>query len=263
MKIFCGLLLFFQTLALFSGELRVVSLSPALTELVCHLGRGDRLVGRSEVCNFPSEVKSLPVVGRFADPDVEAVIALKPTLLVTNDLVKPGVVAAFRRAGIQTAVLQCRTIAEYRSCVETLGKLLQAETAAGREIARIDRESAARPSPLPCKVLWVIWDSPLMIAGANSLPDEMLRFAGVENVAADVPQAYFKCSFDWLLERQIDAIVWMASPNGWKKHRFWKKLPAVQANHILADLDPDLLQRPGPRIFDGLKMLRKRLEALP
>ena len=59
-----------------AGETRIVSLSPALTEVVCQLGQGSRLVGRSEVCNYPPEVRKLPVAGRYADPDVEKVLRI-------------------------------------------------------------------------------------------------------------------------------------------------------------------------------------------
>ena len=100
------------------AELRVVSLSPALTEVICHLGKEKLLVGRSDVCNVPSSVKRLPVAGRFAVPFVEKVMALKPDLLVSNDFVNPGIKAAFERAGIKTLQLPCRTMAEYRRCVE-------------------------------------------------------------------------------------------------------------------------------------------------
>lgn len=245
----------------FAAE-RVISLSPALTELIWQLGCGNRQIARSQVCDYPENVRALPVAGRFADPDVETILALKPTLLLTNDLINPGIIRIFRNAGIQTEMMQCRTIAEYRSCVEKTGALLNATQAARQELARIDAEQTAKHSALKLHVLWVVWDSPLMIAGKSSLPDELIRQAGAINVAGEVQHSYFKCSFDWLLERKIDVIVWMASPNGWMNHRFWSKLKAVQDNRILTDLDPDLVQRPGPRIFDGIRLLRKKLETL-
>ena len=157
-------------------------------------------------------------------------------------------------------MLKCRNIQEYRNCVEILSIVLNVKEAGQKELKRIDMEMAKKRKVLPLKVLWVIWDAPLMVAGKNSLPDEVIRLAGAENAAAAVPQAYFKCSFDWLLEQKIDVIIWTASPNGWKRHRFWKKLPAVKQNKIIYDLDPDLIQRPGPRIFEGVKLLRQRLE---
>ena len=159
-------------------------------------------------------------------------------------------------------MLQCRNITEYRQCVEKLSRFLNVPDAGKRELERIDKYLAEKRNNLNLKVLWVIWDSPLMVAGRNSLPDELIRMAGAENAAANVPQTYFKCSFDWLLKQKVDVIIWSASPEGYKRHRFWQKLPAIRNKKIIENLDPDLIQRPGPRIFDGIKLLRSKLEEI-
>lgn len=245
-----------------AAEERIVSLSPALTELVCYLGCEKELIGRSDVCNYPESIRKIPVAGRFADPNVEKIISMKPTIVITNDLINPNLCKTFEKHGIKTFMLKCRNIQEYRDCVRTLSAALKVREAGEKEIARIDSEVLKKRSILPLKVLWVIWDSPLMIAGQNSLPDELIRLAGAENVGKNVPQAYFKCSFDWLLEQKIDIIIWSASPRGWRNHRFWKKLPAVRNDKIIYGLNPDIIQRPGPRIFEGIKLLRKKFEEM-
>ncbi len=244
------------------GNERVISLSPALTELVAHLGCEKMLIGRSDVCNYPATVRKLPVAGRFASPYTEKIIRLKPTLIITNDLINPNLIKTFADCNIKCKMMQCRNIAEYRSCVENLSRLLNAGENGKKELERIDKKLSTKRTPLKLNVLWVIWDSPLMVAGKKSLPDEMIRLAGAENVAANVDQAYFKCSYDWLLRQKIDVIIWSASSNGYKKHRFWSKLAAVKNKKIIHDLDPDITQRPGPRIFDGIELLRKKLEKM-
>ena len=248
--------------ALCCGSEKIVSLSPALTELIFYLGSGSQLIGRSDVCNYPSEAALLPVAGKFAAPHVERILSLKPTLIVTNDLINPNIKTTFEKCNIKTSMLQCRNIAEYRKCVEILSRILNAGEKGRKEIERIDNFLKNPPPPLNIKVLWVIWDSPLMVAGKNSLPDEVIRLAGAENIAANVPQPYFKCSYDWLLEQDIDVIVWSASPNGWKNRSFWQKMTAVKANRIIHDLNPDLIQRPGPRIFEGIMLVRQTLEKM-
>ena len=245
-----------------AGEGRIVSLSPALTELVCHLGCENKLVGRSSVCSYPESVRKIAVAGRFAIPYTEKVISLKPDIVITNDLVNPNLVRTFAACHIRCEIMPCRSIAEYRKCVEKLSCLLNVETAGKRELERIDKKLRQKIEKLDLNVLWVIWESPLMVAGKNSLPDELLKMAGANNVAGNVPQAYFKCSLDWLFKQKIDVIVWTASPGGYRKHRFWKKFPAVKRNKIIQDLDHDLVQRPGPRVFDGIKSLREKLEKM-
>ena len=104
------------------AEMRIVSLSPAVTELVCQLGQGRFLVGRSEVCNYPEQVGKLPAVGRYADPFLERVVALHPTIVLTNDLRSPRAAAVFRKLNIRLVVKQCRTVDEYREWVALLGR---------------------------------------------------------------------------------------------------------------------------------------------
>ncbi|MBQ9446786.1 MAG: ABC transporter substrate-binding protein, partial [Victivallales bacterium] len=124
---------------------------------------------------------------------------------------------------------------------------------------RVERE--AKPLPkIKRKVLWVIWDSPLMVAGAGSLADGLLQRVGVENIAGNVKIAYFKSSYDWLLEHQPDAIVWTASKrDNLKEHRFWGNLKAVKQGKVVMLPNNDLVQRPGPRITEGYKLLAEQL----
>ena len=255
-------LILINAVFLTSASERVISLSPALTEMVCKLGCEKQLVGRSDVCNYPQSIKKLPVAGRFASPYIEKVIALKPTLIITNDLINPNVIKTFADNNIKCCMIPCRNIAEYKNAVKTLSDLLNVPHEGLKELERIEKNLAGKYKPLDLNVLWVIWDSPLMVAGRNSLPDELLRLSGARNVAANVPQAYFKCSYDWLLTRKIDVIIWTASFNGYKKHRFWSKLDAVKNGKIIHELDHDLVQRPGPRIFEGVKLLHSKLEEM-
>ena len=251
------LLLF--VLPLMAQEERIISLSPALTELVFKLGKGQQLIARSEPCDYPPEVKKLPVAGRFADPDMERILTLRPTLVITNDLINPGVRTVMENAKIRCVQKQCRTIEEYVEWVKLLGDVLKCPEAAKAECERVECE--AKPLPkIKRKVLWVIWDSPLMVAGAGSLADGLLQRVGVENIAGNVKIAYFKSSYDWLLEHQPDAIVWTASKrDNLKEHRFWGNLKAVKQGKVVMLPNNDLVQRPGPRITEGYKLLAEQL----
>ena len=142
-RVLCGLSVFLLFCAAVSAaEARIVSLSPAVTELVCRLGRGGRLVGRSEVCNYPEEVKTLPAVGRYADPNLEKLVRLRPTLVLTNDLRAPRVGSVLEKLGAKLIVKQCRNVREYREWVELLGDELDCRREAAAELARFDREIA-------------------------------------------------------------------------------------------------------------------------
>ena len=246
-------------------KLRVVSLSPSLTELVFQLGQGDVLVGRSSACDHPGEAKALPAAGGFADPDPERVLKLKPDLVLTNDLVRPGVEKVLTRAGIRLIRMQCRNLDEYIRWVEELGKLLNCPERAASEIARVKkrldsfRQQAEQISPKK-KVCWVIWDSPLMIAGADSLPETLIDYAGGVNLARGLHPEYIKASRDWLLKNQPDILIWTCSRPVNRKDPFWRSLEAVRRGRIVFAPDSSLLLRPGPRLPDGIEFLKRELE---
>jgi len=244
-------------------ELRIVSLTPSSTETIYQLGMGKALIGRSSACDYPAEAKKLPVFGDFATPNLEALIRAKPDVLVINDFKTPAMEKSLEKAGIRVVRQWCASAADYRKSVEQLGKILACPEAAKKELARIDTRMAefAELPELKTRVLFVAWDAPLMVAGKDSLADEMLRTIKVTNVAGKVPQPYFKCSFDWVLKNPPDVIVWQASENAdLKSHRFWGKLDAVKNGRVVRIDDMDLISRPGPRMFDGMAELRKKIE---
>ena len=272
MNIFSGLIRFtFLGLILLTGfspaadELRVISLSPSLTELVFQLGKGQTLIGRSSVCDYPAEAAALPVAGNFADPDLERVLKLKPDLIITNDLMRPGSEKALRLAGIRLIRMQCRNMTEYLRWTEELGRRLNCPEAAAGEISRIKSRmkrfrNPAGKNTLKPKVCWVIWDSPLMIAGGGSFPESVIQYAGGINLAQGVREEYFKASKDWLLKNQPDILVWTCSRPLNREDRFWKSLKAVRRGRVVHAPDSALLLRPGPRLPEGIAWLKREME---
>ena len=245
----------------------VVSLSPALTELVCHLGRGDRLVARSTACDWPESVKSLPTAGDFAEPELERILAMKPALVVSNEFVNPKDADALRQAGIEVELRPCDGFADYRVWVARMGELLDCPEAARAELERTDRRIAEFEAELeqsgrkPLRALYVIWDSPLIAAGADSLPDAVGRLAGLENIISE-QKGYPSISLEFVLHEQPDVVVWFAHGKDWKSNPSWHGIRAVSTNHVLVPRDDSALLRAGPRIFDGIADLKSDLNAM-
>ena len=86
---------------------RVVSLAPSLTELVCALGLGDHLVGRSSACDYPLSVCQLPIAGGFGRPQLEMVENLKPDVVLATDVEKPGALHRLEKMGVRVLILPC------------------------------------------------------------------------------------------------------------------------------------------------------------
>ena len=245
----------------------VVSLSPALTELVCHLGREDRLVARSTACDWPESVKTLPTAGDFAEPELERILAMRPDLVVSNEFVNPKDADSLRQAGIAVELHRCDGFDDYRVWVARLGELLDCREAADAELARTDRRIAEFEAALrdrdgkPLRALYVIWDSPLIAAGADSLPDAVGRLAGLENIVTE-QKGYPSISLEFVLREQPDVVVWFAHGKDWKSNPSWQGIRAVSTDRVLVPRDDSALLRPGPRIFDGIADLQNDLRAM-
>ena len=120
----CAVLLgiYFQGWA--GDEIKIVSLSPNLTELIFHLGKGDCIVGRSSACDYPEEVKKIPVAGKFGAPSMEVVARLRPDYVVSSGIKDEGVRKNIEGLGIKVLLLPNETIDEYYLAVSELGKIL-------------------------------------------------------------------------------------------------------------------------------------------
>ena len=245
----------------------VVSLSPALTELICHLGQEDRLIARSTACDWPESVKKLPTAGDFAEPELERILAMKPALVVSNEFVNPKDADALRQAGIAVELHPCDEFNDYRAWVVLMGKLLNCPNEAETELKRTADRIAGFEAELkssekkPLRALYVIWDSPLLTAGADSLPDAVGRLAGLENIVK-TEKGYPSISLEFVLREDPDVIVWFAHGKDWKSNPSWSGIRAIREERVLIPRDDSALLRPGPRIFDGIADLKSDLETL-
>ncbi len=238
---------------------RIVSLSPALTELVFHLGKGSLLAGRSDACNYPAQAESIPVAGSFAQPSAETVLRLKPDLILSNALVNPRQKKIFEQAGITVILQSCDTLEDYRKWFEILGEKLSAEESARQELSRLDQwlEQNRRKPQTGKRALLLLWDDPVMAAGSGTLPDTALRLAGLKNVL-EQENGYVKCSAEFLLRSQPDILIWAVKKPYENAAGFVKKIsPSLVIDE---SFDYDVILRPGPRFTAGVDALRKRVE---
>lgn len=246
--------------------LRVVSLSPNLTEMIALLGAEKMLVGRSSACDRPESVKSLPVVGTLGAPSLEALIAARPDLVVAESL-RHEIPGSF---GLRVELFPAATFEGYFRNLERLGALLGRKEKAAGEIARARRKleawreaDAGLPDRRRPKVLVAIGVAPVITAGKPSFLTSMIELAGGRNVAAGEDRDYFNCSLEQIALWDPDVILAPGLPE--KKLReleqspAWSGLSAVKRGNVITDFDPDLLYRLGPRSLDGVEALRERL----
>lgn len=247
-------------------EPRVVSLTPSTTEAVFALGAGDRMVGRSRFCNYPERAKALPQVGGYVDPNYEAILGLRPSLVVGAR--GPGGAAVEQKLqgyGVATFFPRTESFAEIESMLTGLGALLHRESAAAEAVAKIRTQTEAvekAVANLPKrKVLLVFGIEPVVVAGPGGFPDEMVRHAGGVNVVAGGP-AYPTIGIERVLALDPDVVLnaSMAETRGTERIRSdtpgWRDLRAVKEGHVVPITDETVL-RPGPRLGEGLRTIAR------
>jgi iron complex transport system substrate-binding protein len=235
---------------------RVVTLAPSLTDTVLALGAADVLVGVSRF-DERAEVRTLPRVGGFVDPSVEAVAALKPDLV----LVQPGPgnrapVEALASLGISILVLRLSSVADVlaalRATASALGRTAQGEALAqGLESTRARVRARARGLP-PVRVLFAYGLEPLVVAGPGSFADELLQDAGGTNVAADAGRAYPVWSVERALGAHPDVV--LDASEGAAGRETLQSLPGLREARWVR-LPSTALLHPGPALGQGLEEL--------
>ncbi len=272
MKVFLLILFLSSTIVCFGvaekKNIRIVSLSPSITETIFALGGEKSLVGRSDVCNYPEAAKKIPIAGRFGRPNVERVIALRPDYLVSAALRDQALIKRFKQFGIEVLFLPNESIADYFKTLKALGKILncpkKAELIWRRDKAELEKLKQAAekiPEKDKVKVLFVIWDMPLMTVGQNSFISDMIELAGGVNISGKHPKAYFNCSLEWVLTHPPDVLILPKIPEKRVKELAarpgWKNLEAVKRGKLFYKMNPDLICRMGPRSIEGIKLLSK------
>lgn len=229
---------------------RVVSLNPAFTEIAYAIGAGARLVGRTSWDNRPREALAVTDVGPGIRPNVEAVLATRPTLVLLYATAENRAAAeALERAGVRTLALRTVTIADFRRAARTLGVALGAEREATALVDSIEATFAAVQEAVrgvvPPRVVWTSWESPVMVVGNASYEAELLALAGAENVFADRREPVATVTIEEIAQRQPTLI--LAGPERVQRLRTsasWRAVTAVRDGRLVV-LDTAVIGRPG------------------
>jgi len=197
---------------------RIISLAPNMTEVLFALGLGNRIVGVTSFCDYPAEAKGKPKVGGMSNPSLEAVISLKPDLVVmTIDGNPREFEERLRSLGIKTYVFKACRLRELPKGIRDLGKALgvqeEAETFAREFEAAVKRVGAregmtgTHTLSAMKRVLFIVWPEPLIAAGPGTVIDDALTLIGLDNIASDSRVSYPKYSIEEIIRRAPEVIV--------------------------------------------------------
>ncbi|MEO8121188.1 MAG: helical backbone metal receptor [Rhodoferax sp.] len=245
---------------------RIVSLLPSLTETVCELGQCQRLVGVDRYSNYPESVRTLPQVGGGLDPNIEAIVALKPDVVLMATSSRAG--ERLQSLGIKVVALEPKSHADVKRVLEKIGQVLEVPDAQ-RVWRVIDAGVLAAAQSLPAtvkntRVYFEVNRAPYA-AGATSFIGETLTRLGAKNIVPASLGPFPKLNPEYVVRANPDVIM-VGDRNyaGMEGRPGWSGIRAVKERRVcvFTVAQSDVVVRPGPRMAEGARIMAQCLQAM-
>ncbi|HVA41392.1 MAG TPA: ABC transporter substrate-binding protein [Candidatus Binataceae bacterium] len=246
---------------------RIVSLAPSVTETLFALGEGDAVVGVSQYCDYPPAAARLPKVGTFLTPNVEAIAALRPDLIIG-----PGLSSSRREVrmleamGYPTLTVDDNSLDGIERSITLIGARTGEPEAARRLLgaiqAHIEEVHARLEGTKPRTVVMLVGHQPMVAVGRGTFLDDLLHLAGGDNIADLAMQNWPRLSIEYIIAMRPEVILDGAmgsdanTPAG-----FWARyptIPAVRDHRVFGYAQAPMLH-PGPRVWQSLEILARRI----
>lgn len=242
---------------------RIISLAPSITEILFATGLEDRIVGVTTFCDYPEEVKSKQKIGGMSNPSLEAVVSLRPDIVVMSTDGNPREFEQrLRSMKIKTYVFKARTTAQLPDGIRNMGEALDEKERFDNLASEIERaldSFRVKKWNSGKKVLFMIWPEPLMVAGPGTAINDAITILGAKNIAWDTKTQYPKYSIEEIVRRSPD-IIFIGKASGMDMQKTSRGLlkrisyvPAVKNNKVF--YVSDSLYRLGPRVIKGIEEL--------
>lgn len=255
-----------RTVTLPSIPQKIISLSPGNTEILFALGLGERVIGRTDYCNYPAEAADVPSIGGFSTPNIEDIVALEPDLILAANLHIAEIVPQLEGYGLNVLCLDPVDITGVLEAITLVGIAAGAENAAQTLVdsmqSRVDAVTSKTGGLTQAekkRILYVIWHDPLMAAGSGTFHDELIRIAGGVNIAGDL-EGYPTLSMEVVIGDDPEIIIaGVGMGDGEDLSLVFmqeeERLAGTTArvNGAVYPMDMDTIGRPGPRIVDALE----------
>lgn len=245
---------------------RIISLAPAITEIVYALGKGDNLIARTDYCDYPEEVANIESIGEIMDPNIEKIVELEPDIAIASAHFQKETLEKLEEAGIKVVILyEEESFEGAYFVIEQVGKVINAQKEAEQIVADMKAtveevvqkvEGRERPS-----VYYVVgfgeWGD--YTAGGDTFIGQLIEMAGGKNAADDVEG--WSYSLEKLIEKNPDHFICSKNDNHkeqLKVAEHYKDLDAI-ANDRILEIDKNKLERQGPRLAEGLREIAEYL----
>jgi iron complex transport system substrate-binding protein len=249
---------------------RIVSLAPSVTETLFALGVQDRIVGDTDFCDYPPEAKKIAKIGGPFTPNLEVVLSLKPdlVLLAANTANRKETADALESLHVPAYATSAKTIDEVVASIARLGDILGASEQ-GRTLteslrARLYALHRKLAAATPARVLFVVWQEPLISIGQDTFLADALHWAGAESVIR-TKQDWPHLNLEEVVQQQPEYLVFASNHPEEVTARLaevrnlpgWRDMKAIQENKVVIVIDA--INRPAPRLIDAIEDLARQL----
>ena len=244
---------------------RIVSLSPAATEILYDIGAFNQICARSDFSDYPPEVTTIPVAGGFDGKNIsiETVLSFEPDFLYLTSGMHDYLIPLLKAKKIKYYISTDSSVKGILSEIRQVGKITGHEKQAEEVAKKMEREIEFIKANSPSNkksVYWEIWSPPYMSVGENSFINELIEISGGNNIFNDINEAYPIVSEEQIIAREPEIIIipdnLSESPEQIKNRNGWATIPAIKNDKIFA-LDSNLISRPSPRIIQALELIQK------
>ncbi|NWF75203.1 MAG: ABC transporter substrate-binding protein [Nitrospirae bacterium] len=251
---------------------RIISLAPNLTEILFESGLGNRVIGVTTFCDYPEEAKKIAKIGGMSNPSLEAVVRLKPDIVVmTTDGNTKDFANRIQSLNIKTYVFKARRLSELPGAIRDMCSVLNCAPEGYSLAEKIENyiNNASlemrnkNKSSLQKNVLFIVWPEPLIVAGPGTAINEAINLLGSKNIAEKAKTAYPKYSVEEIIRQSPDVIIIGKGHENMKVVSTklimrLKNIPAVKNNKVF--YISDSLYRLGPRVINGIEELKTCLQ---
>jgi iron complex transport system substrate-binding protein len=242
---------------------RIISLSPNTTEILFHIGAGEKIVGADEYSNYPPAANDIVRVNNHAAANYELILSLKPDLVIAWQSGNgEHIISRIRQLGIPVFVVETGNLDEIPSLYRRLGLLAgrqqQAHTQASQFFKRLEnlRKTFSKKEKMP--VFYQIWNEPLMTLNGDHLVTDMIELCGGINIFSDATALVPYVNIESVVAANPQIIISggknksdLLDSGFWRK---WSGISAVKNKHLYA-IPSDLLQRHSDRILEGTQLM--------
>jgi len=248
---------------------RVVSLAPNITDILYALGAGDKIAGITRLTSIPAGSPAKPSVGEPLEPNLERIAALHPDLVFASRTInREETVESLQHLGIPVYVTYANSVAGMLASVRQVAGLIGMEPAGEKLTVRLEarlESLRARLAGRPVKrVLFVVWQNPLITTGEHTFIADALRWAGARSVA-QVGEDWPHISMEEVVHLQPDDLIFSAAASGasgdiaqsLQNRPGWRDLKAVREGRVV--MVSDAINAPSPKLVDAIEELARKL----